>query len=46
MSLDCKIPEDKFTDLYMVDLFRDWEGGIAQILRVMNIDSRKGDVNT
>jgi hypothetical protein len=47
---DCKVSEDKVTDLYMVDLFRDWKSGIEKILKAMNIDSssilRKGGVNT
>ena len=47
---DCKVSEDKIAELHMVDLFRDWTGGIEKILKAMDIDSksisRKDSANT
>jgi hypothetical protein len=35
---ECKVSEDKLTELHMVDLFPDWEGGLKKALQAMGID--------
>jgi hypothetical protein len=41
---DCKVSEDKVNELYMVDLFHDWEIGIQKILKAMNVESSSSTI--